>query len=127
MIEAKLSDAVNSIEVFNSLVEKPLSARTAYQVAKLIRELNQEINLFQATQAKIAEKYWECNEDGSVKVDEEGYWHISKEKMPDYAKEVNELLASKIEVNAEPIDLNELLEEKFTPIQMNQIMVFIKE
>lgn len=125
MIEVQVKDIVNSAEIFSALSQKKLNMRMAYQLAKIIKEVQKEFELFQETRMKLIYEYAERNEDGQLKVDENNNFTIPKEKIQNFQKELNELLEMQVELQINKINLDELEDIEFTPMDLIKIEKFI--
>lgn len=126
MIEVQVKDIVNSAEIFSTLSQKKLNMRMAYQLAKIIKEVQKEFELFQETRMKLINEYAERDEDGQLKVDENNNFTIPKEKIQDFQKELNELLETQVELQINKINLDELENVEFTPMELIKIEKFIE-
>lgn len=126
MIEVQVKDIVNSTEIFSALSQKKLNMRMAYQLAKIIKEVQKEFELFQETRMKLINEYAERDEGGQLKVDENNNFTIPKEKIQDFQKELNELLETQVELQINKINLDELEDVKFTPMELIKIEKFVE-
>lgn len=125
MIEVQVKDIVNSTEIFSMLSQKKLNMRMAYQLAKIIKEVQKEFELFQETRMKLINEYAERDENGQLKVDENNNFTIPKEKIQDFQKELNDLLEMQVELPINEINLEELKNIEFTPMELIKIEKFI--
>lgn len=125
MIEVQVKDIVNSVEIFSALSQKKLNMRMAYQLAKIIKEVQKEFELFQETRMKLINEYAERDEDGRLKIDENNNFTIPREKIQDFQKELNELLETQVELQINKINLDELEDVEFTPMELIKIEKFI--
>lgn len=126
MIEVQVKDIVNSAEIFSALSQKKLNMRMAYQLAKIIKEVQKEFELFQETRMKLINEYAERDEDGQLRVDENNNFTIPKEKIQDFQKELNELLEMQVELQINKINLDELEDVEFTPMELIKIEKFVE-
>lgn len=127
MIEIEMRDMLNSMEVLQKLSNKSLKTKVAFQLARIIREVNKEYELFQNSREKLIVKYAEQDENGQPKVNEQNNYQIIPNKINEFNKEIQELLDSHIEINAEPIYIDDIEDLNFTPTEMMMLMSFIKE
>ena len=124
MITIRLNDILNSIPIFREISNKSLPIKTAYQLARLIRELDRESTTFDESRRKIIEKYAERDENGEFKQTDEGNIIIMPEQINACNQEMAELLDTEIEINVEPIEIESLASIELTPAQMFSLEPF---
>ena len=127
MIETSIKDIIGGKEVFKRLVEMPLNIKVAYNIARIIREIEKENKTFEDTRQKLLFKYGEKDSSGQLIINQNNQITIIPEQINNYNKEIQELLDEKIKLNVEPISLNDLGEIQITPAEIYQINMFIKE
>ena len=126
MITVKLSNIIDSTEALRTLMTKPLKARTAFAVARIAREVEKEYNLFNQSRTELIQKYGEKDENGELKVTEEGNYTVSKDNIAEFNASFQELLDTEIEINAEPVSMDDLGDVDFTPNEVLNLEAFIK-
>jgi acyl-CoA synthetase (NDP forming) len=104
-----------------------MKIKVAYKIARLAREIQKEIELFESTRHTLIEKYGIKNENGELVEDKNGGYPIQKEKKNEFLKETNELLNSKISLNVDKLSLKDLEEAELTPQQIIKLIDFIEE
>lgn len=124
MITIRLNDILNSIPIFREISNKSLPIKTAYQLARLIRELDRESTTFDESRRKIIEKYAEHDENGEFKQTDEGNVIIMPEQINACNQEMAELLDTEIEINVDPIEIESLASIELTPAQMFSLEPF---
>lgn len=127
MIDIKLNDIVEGISCMQELSTRTLRSRPAYKIAKLLKEVNNEYQIFNEQRRALIEKYGTKDENGQLAVDENGNYRIVQEKIGEFNKELQELLDTEINLNCSKIDLDDLDGEEFTPTQMMQMSAFLSE
>jgi len=127
MIETSIKDIIGGKEVFKKLAEMPLNIKAAYNIARIIREIEKENKTFEDTRQKLLFKYGEKDSSGQLIINQNNQITIIPEQINNYNKEIQELLDEKIKLNVEPISLNDLGEIQITPAEIYQINMFIKE
>lgn len=128
MIEIKLRQVIDSINVMQRISQRELPGRVAYNVAKLLRQIENEFNLFDDTRKKLLEKYADKNEDGTLKINEEtNEYVLSTENLKSLTEEVNLLLDTTITLNANRIKITDISDLAFTPVEMAMIEEYIEE
>lgn len=125
MIEIKLEQLVNSSEGLKGLSQKSLKARSAYAIAKILKAADAEMTNFNETRMELIKKYGEKDENGELKTDENGNVHIPDEVLNTFSTELQELLGTKVEINANKIRMSDLENVEFTPSEMAQLDEFI--
>lgn len=119
-----MKDIINT-SVFNEINKKELKAKVAFQLARIAREINKEIELYQSSKKELFDKYVIKNNDGTWKVDDQGNMHVPPEEIDNFNKDFNDLLNTIIKLNVEPINLDDLNNETFTIEQMNILSLFM--
>ena len=125
MIVVKISDIMNSTETLQKLAKMPLKAKLAWQVAKLLKVLDAEVQQFNDTRLELIKKYGEKDSNGELVTDENGNCRIEKEMLGNFTNELNELIGAETEINANKIDINSLEDLDFTPSEMTMLEPFI--
>ena len=125
MIKLKISDLLNSTEALQKLAGKELKAKLAWQVARVLKLAEKEIQDFNETRMNLIKKYGEKDENGELVTDENNNCKINNEFINDFSNELNELIESEIEINANKIKIEDIENIDFTPAEMTQLEVFI--
>ena len=126
MISITLEQLINSTDGLKGLSQKSLKARSAYAVSKIIKAADAEMTTFNETRMELIKKYGEKGEDGEVKSDENGNVRILPESLNDFNKELQELLKTPVEINANKIRMEDIDNVEFTPAEMAQLDEFIE-
>ena len=74
----------------------------------------------------LIKQYGEKDETGELKSDENGNVRIPPEVLTDFNKELQELLATEIEINANKIRIDDISDVEFTAAEMAQLDDFIE-
>lgn len=127
MINITLRELVDSSEIMKKLAQKSLKGKTAYYIARLLREIDKELTLFNETRGNLIKKYGEKDENGELKIDENGNCKFLPEEMDKFYSEMNDILNDIIELNVNKIELNDLENLDFTPTEMILLEPFIEE
>lgn len=127
MIETNLREIIDAQETLKMISKMKLKARSAYKLARILREADKELKTEQEAHKELIDKYGQRDENGDLKQTEEGNFLIEEENLNEYFKEYKELLDTLVTLNCDFIDLADIEEATLTPSQMNSIMVFIHE
>lgn len=126
MIKVTLNDIITNNNLFREIHGKPMPARTAFKVARLIRELDKENEMFDKQRIDIVTRYAKRDENGDM-VEENNQVLIDDDKMQQFQDEFNALLDTEVEVNAEKLDIEDLGDIELTPKQIMNLEKFINE
>lgn len=126
MIEVKLQEIADNIELLNDFAKQKLPAATAYKAARILKLITEEYNLYQQSRTNLIDKYCERDENGNMKV-EGNNAIIQKDKVDECNAELQQLLDTTVELNAKKLSIKELDGLEFTPGQMALFSVFIDE
>ena len=121
MIKLTLNTIVNSNEIFQKLATTEMRARAAFRTAKLTTVIAKELELFNAQREAILRKYGEKDSNGELIIQENGTVNIEKEHINDFNQELFELLNSEVELNAEPLNLDDIDAAELTPVQVQML------
>lgn len=127
MIEVKLREILESQEAMRHLSEKSLRGRTAYQLGRLMKKLEGELSTYNEVRQKLIEKYAKRKDDGSFEVNERNEYQFTPENMQAYIEEINKLIEEEVQIEASPINLDDLGDIEFTPAEMSMLDPFIQE
>ena len=125
MITVKIANLLNSTEVLQKLANKELKARLAWSVARLLKAADQEIQEFNETRMNLIRKYGEKDTNGELITDEKGNCKIPDDVINTFTNELNDLVSSEVEINANKININDLENLDFTPSEMTALEMFI--
>lgn len=125
MIKVKISDLLNSVDVLQKLSNQNFKAKLAWQVARLIRAAESELQTFNDTRLNLIRKYGEKDENGELITDENSNYRIVQSKTNDFSNELNELANSEVEINANKLDFALLEDLDFTPVEMAVLEPFV--
>lgn len=121
MITMTVNDLLNVIPVLRELLNKPFKGATAFKLARLMRELDKETTLFEESRQKLAEKYGERDENGSLVFGENGNIQLQADKLEECNAEMLGLLNTTIEVNADKIPMEAFDDINLAPAQVMAI------
>ena len=126
MIQVTLNDIITNNNLFREIHNKPMTARAAFKVARLIRELDKENEMFDKQRIEIIKQYAKRDENGDM-VEENNQVIIDENKLNEFEKEFNSLLETQVEVNAEKLNIEDLGDIQLTPQQTMSLEKFINE
>lgn len=126
MIKVKISELIDSTSTLQKLAQKDFKAKLAWSIARLLKAAETEIQSFNETRMDLIRKYGEKDDNGELITDEKGNCTLVKDKVQDFNTELNELLASEIEINANPINIEMLEDLDFTPAEMSVLEPFVE-
>ena len=125
MIKLKINDLLESTEVLQKLAKKELKAKLAWQVGRLLKSAEQEIQDFNETRMNLIKKFGEKDENGELITDENNNCKISADSTSNFSNELTELLDSEVEINANKIKIDDIANIDFSPSEMIQLEPFV--
>jgi len=125
MIKITMNELLNVIPVLRELSSKPFKGATTFKIARLMRELDKEITLFEESRQKLAEKYGVCKEDGSLEIMEDGTVKLQKDRIQECNEELMNLLGTEIEINANKIPVEVFDDIEISPSQAITIDILV--
>lgn len=126
MIKVTIGNIVNSVEVLQKLGKKDFKAKLAWSIARLLKEAEKEVQGFNEARLKLINKYGIKDENGQLITDDNGNCKIIQENIPDFNKELNDLVDTEVEINANKISMNLLEDIDFTPSDMAALESFVE-
>ena len=127
MIKVTVNDILNSQEVFSKIAAMPIKVKTSFAIARIIRNLESELETFDKSRQALIKKYANKDENDELILNEDGTIAITPENAEEYNHEIQELLNSEITLAADPLDIKEIENIELTPTQVYMIEKFIKE
>lgn len=125
MIRVKLDNLISSVEALQKLSQTEMKARLAWQVTRLLKAADAEIQQFNETRMNLIRKYGEKDENGEIVVDDKNNCKIAEDKVSDFTKELTDLAESEVEINANMIKIDDLDALEFKPAEMSALEPFI--
>lgn len=104
MIKTTMNELLAANKVFNKLTLDTYPGRVAFAIARIVREINKEVEVFEKTRLEIIQKYADKDANGEL-ILQEGNIHISDDKLIACNDELTAIAATEINVNAEPIKI----------------------
>ena len=117
MITMTLNDIFNAVPTLREISTKEFPGSVTFKIARLIRELDKEIQLFEAEREKIAQKYGEKDENGFLVVLENNVVKVPDEKIQECNEELQALFKTQVEINANKIPVEVFDTIEITPTQ----------
>ena len=114
MIVVTLKNLVEAFPILKEIGDYEFNARTAFRIARVIRACENELKGFENTRQLILKKYGKVNQDQKNFV-------IEKENIDDFNSDMQALLDTRIELVADPINIEELEDINFTPAKLAQL------
>lgn len=127
MITITIKSLLNCVNTLNILIKKPLNIYTAYKIARIGREVQHELDLFNAAKDTLLKQYGQTDENGNITVDDQNNYIIRKDCLKEFSEQYQKLMEQKIQLNVEALTLEELKEERFTPQDIINIIEFINK
>lgn len=115
---------VNSIPNLKTLSQKQLPIQVSYKIAKNIRNIEQDLVIYERERQKLVDRYAEKDTEGKPKVNDNGNYVI-KDKL-NWNKDILELLNFETDVEIEKIDIKELDGVEISPGELMTIDYMIK-
>jgi hypothetical protein len=127
MVAIKLGSINDIVYSMKELVEKDLQIKVAYKLSKLLKILDNENQTFEEQRVKLFQKYGEKDEDGNLKTYEGDKINIAKDNLKLFNTEFKELCNIEINIDFEPIKLDDLGDIKLKTLTLYGLSDFIVE
>lgn len=96
-MKTTIAKLVNLSPALKRLSAEPLPVKTSYALAKMIKKVQSELEIYDSERIKLCEKYGSKNKQGS--------YDIEESKMQAFNSDYKELLLQEVESDFEPITL----------------------
>ena len=126
MIQVKIVQLINSTEMLQKLAKQDFTAKMAWQIARLLKAAEAEIQSFNETRMTLINKYGEKDENGQLITDEIGNCKIDEASVAEFSAQLNDLLETQVEINANKIRMEDLAEVKFTPGEIGLLEPYLE-
>jgi hypothetical protein len=101
-MKLRLLDIKNLEVPLSNLINQRLPLKTSFKLSKVIKEISDNLQLVEEQRQKLIKEYGELNEeDQSITI-------TDPEKLATFQNEYNEFLKDEIDLNYEPISIEEL-------------------
>lgn len=111
---ATISDIISANAIFTKILSSEFTAKQSYVIAKLLKNINEEMESFNNAREELIIKYAEKDENGEVIITE-GNAKIETEHLADFQNELNDLLYLEIELKGNKIPFEWLEKLTLTP------------
>lgn len=126
MMKITLKEVVEGQESLQKLSGMILKGRTAFQVARLLKKLEEVLTSYNDTRLKLIEKYAKRKEDGEFELNEKNEYQFTQENMQAYIDEINKLIMEEVEIEAKPIPVEDIENLEFTPAEAAFLEPFLQ-
>lgn len=124
MITVKIDTLLNNTELLQKLAGTKLKAKLAWSISRLLKAAETEIQSFNDTRINLIKQYGEKDENGELITDENGNCKIPEESLKEFSAQLNELVNTEVEINANKLSIDDLENLDFTPAEMAQLEPF---
>ena len=127
MIEVSVNTLIAIKPVLQQLANIEMPAKESFKILRTLKNIDKEYETIEATQRKMLEAYGEKDENGNYVPNEMGGLKIKEDCGEAVAKEMNELLATRVNLDCNKISIELLDKMNLTPMQLMQMEEFIEE
>ena len=127
MITVSVREILNSAEIMQKLSKRQFKGKVAFQIARILRYIDEELKSFNEARSNLIEIYGERDESDNLVMDEKNNYKIQKDKITELNQEIEELLNTSIQINADAINMKDIENEDFTPADILLLEPFIAE
>lgn len=110
-------DIISANPIFTKILQHEFTGKQSFIIGRILKTLNNEAEMFNKTREEMLKKYAAVDEDGKIIVID-GNVKIREGEMANFQKEINDLLYTLLEINANKIPLDWLENLKLTPQEM---------
>ena len=125
MIKLTLKQIIEGQESLQKLSNQPLRGRTAFQIGRLLKELENILSDYNDTRIKTIQAYAKKDENGEFVINERNEYQFEPEQMTLYFQEIEKLINEELEINSNPIKFADIENLDFTPAEMTFLEPFL--
>ena len=103
MITMKITDILNVVPTLQEMANKSFPGATSFKIARLMRELDKEIQLFDKQRTEIAQEFGEKDASGQLVFTEEGNVKIIEGRIKECNEKLESIFNTEIEINADKL------------------------
>lgn len=117
MIKLTGNNIMTITPVLRELVNKPFKGSISFKLMRLMKKIDEESKTLEGVRNNLLKKYGKKNQDGILTIQED--------KIEECNKELEELINTEIEINAEKIPVSAFEKIEITPAQALAIETII--
>lgn len=127
MIETTVASLIALKPILQQVANTEMPARESFKILRMLKNIDREYEIIEATQRKMLDTYCEKDENGNYALDENSNFLIKQECIAAFNEEMNSLLITKISLDNDKLNLNLLEKINLTPNQLLKLEDFIEE
>ena len=112
-----IMEILNMVPVLQEMSNKSFPGSTSFKIARLMRELDKEIQLFDKQRTEIAQEFGEKDASGQLVFTEQGNVKIVESRIEECNAKLESIFNTEIEINADKISYSSIESANFTPSQ----------
>ena len=126
MKQVALSEIMDFYKQVDSLSNKTIPLKGAFKINRLKKDLEKDYTFYQEKFKDILEKYAEKDENGQIKISEDGQQIAIIDGMVDSCtKEITELETMMVEIDNYDLVIEDLGDIECTPDELKPLMPFL--
>ena len=126
-MKLKLGQLINANQTLGKLNgTHGLTATCAFSIAKNIKKITQELEIYEETRKKILEEKADKDSEGKAII-EEGNYKLSSNVMNEVLEEINQLQQNEVDLDLSKIQIEDLNSADLTPQELFAIEFMVKE
>lgn len=110
MHKTTLGEMVTIREDMHKLFAQEMPAKISWKLSKFIKIMEDEYKLFEESRIKTLKKYVP-----------EGETQVPEDKKEEFTKELNDLLDAELEIEIDPINIDDIGSVSISPIALSRI------
>ena len=116
---------INVVNGIGNILEMSLPVKSSYAISKNIAKIEKEAEIYNKEREKLLNKYAAKNEDGTLKIDENGA--VILENAEGWNKDIKELLEIEVDINIHKFSIHEIENCNMTAREIALIDFMIEE
>lgn len=108
-MKIKLKEIINQADNIGKLSEMKLPIKASYRINRIISKILPDIKQYNEKRLEVIKELGIADEKNPE------VYNVPKEKLPEFTKQIEELLSIEVEIDLEPISIIELGEINIEP------------
>ena len=127
-MEITMKDIINLAVPFNKLLGAQLPIKTAYKVAKIKKQIDGEVEVYEDFYKEALQKYGAKDKNGQPKISEDGTQYLLEEgKEEEFKNRILEIQNIVVDLDEPKISIVEIESLNFAPMELVALLPLIEE
>jgi len=127
MLKIKLGQIESIVKSMEVITTKELPIQISYKFSKLMKQLQSEYEIFEATRISLVQRFAEKDAEGNIQSNNDGMVNLAKDTLLQFNDEFRKLCEMEIEFSFEPISIEKLGDINIPAKDLYNLDLFFKD